>query len=75
MCKENTAPEEMDIATADNNDVSRYKVREQAFFLGFESLFSDTDIDEIADNAGDARDDMLSGDAISLGAQSFAVLK
>ena len=65
MCKENTAPEEMDIATADNNDVSRYKVREQAFFLGFESLFSDTDIDEIADNAGDARDDMLSGDAIS----------
>ena len=65
MCKENTAPEEMDTATADNNDVSRYKVREQAFFLGFESLFSDTDIDEIADNAGDARDDMLSGDAIS----------
>lgn len=65
MCKENTAPEEMDIATADNNDVSRYKVREQAFLLGFESLFSDTDIDEIADNAGDARDDMLSGDAIS----------
>lgn len=64
MCKENTAPEEMDIATADNNDVSRYKVREQAFLLGFESLFSDTDIDEIADNAGDARDDMLSGDAI-----------
>ncbi len=65
MCKENTAPEEMDIATADNNDVSRYKVREQAFLLGFESLFSDTDIDEIADNAVDARDDMLSGDAIS----------
>jgi len=65
MCKENTAPEEMDIASADNNDVSRYKVREQAFLLGFESLFSDTDIDEIADNAGDARDDMLSGDAIS----------
>ena len=65
MCKENTAPEEMNIATADNNDVSRYKVREQAFLLGFESLFSDTDIDEIADNAGDARDDMLSGDAIS----------
>lgn len=65
MCKENTAPEEMDIASADSNDVSRYKVREQAFLLGFESLFSDTDIEEIADNAGDARDDMLSGDAIT----------
>lgn len=65
MCKENTAPEEMEIVTEDNKDVSRYKVREQAFFLGFESLFSDTGIDEIADNAGDARDDMLSGDAIS----------
>ena len=46
------------------NDVSRYKVREQAFFLCFESLFSDTDIDELADNAGDARDDFLSDYAI-----------
>lgn len=31
------------------NDISRYKMREQAFFLCFESLFSDSDIDELAD--------------------------
>lgn len=42
------------------NDISRYKMREQAFFLCFESLFSDSDIDELADNAGDARDEFLS---------------
>lgn len=47
------------------NDISRYKMREQAFFLCFESLFSDADIDEIADNAGDARDEFLSDYAIS----------
>lgn len=46
------------------NDISRYKMREQAFFLCFESLFSDSDIDEIADNAGDARDEFLSDYAI-----------
>ena len=32
--------------TAENrNDISRYKMREQAFFLCFEMLFSDTDVD------------------------------
>lgn len=46
------------------NDISRYKMREQAFFLCFEMLFSDTDIDELADNAGDARDEFLSDYAI-----------
>lgn len=46
------------------NDISRYKMREQAFFLCFESLFSDSDIDELADNAGDARDEFLSDYAI-----------
>ena len=46
------------------NDMSRYKMREQAFFLCFESLFSDSDIDELADNAGDARDEFLSDYAI-----------
>ncbi len=46
--------------TAENrNDISRYKMREQAFFLCFEMLFSDTDIEELADNAGDARDEFL----------------
>ena len=57
MCQENKTPER-------NNRVSRYKIREQAFFLIFESLFSDTDIDEIADNAGDARDEFLCKEAI-----------
>ncbi len=47
------------------NEISRYKMREQAFLLCFESLFSDTDIDELADNAGDARDEFLSDYAIS----------
>ena len=51
--------------TAENrNDISRYKMREQAFFLCFEMLFSDTDIDELADNAGDARDEFLSDYAL-----------
>ncbi|WP_407383989.1 transcription antitermination factor NusB [Ruminococcus sp.] len=47
------------------NHVSRYKMREQAFFLCFESLFSDAEIDELADNAGDARNEFLSDYAIS----------
>lgn len=52
-------------AVSDNrNEISRYKMREQAFILCFESLFSDTDIDELADNAGDARDEFLSDHAI-----------
>ena len=57
MCKEDITPEQ-------KNEVSRYKIREQAFILGFESLFSDTDIDELADNAGDARDEFISDTAI-----------
>ena len=56
MCDNNNTP--------DANKVSKYKIREQAFFLCFESLFSDTDIDELADNAGDARDEFLSNEAI-----------
>ena len=52
--------------TADNrNEISRYKMREQAFFLCFEMLFSDTDIEELADNAGDARDEFLCDYALS----------
>lgn len=46
------------------NAISRYKKREQAFILSFESLFSDTDIDELADNAVDSSDDYLSDYAI-----------
>ena len=32
------------------NNISRYKMREQAVLLVFERLFSDTELDEIADN-------------------------
>ena len=65
MCEEmktmeNEAPE----TGAGRNKISRYKMREQAFFLCFESLFSDTEIDELADNAGDARDELMSDYAI-----------
>lgn len=46
------------------NSISRYKMREQAFILSFESLFSDTDIDELIDNASDARDVFVSDYAV-----------
>lgn len=47
------------------NSISRYKKREQAFILSFETLFSDTDIDELADNAVDSNDEYLSEYAVS----------
>ncbi len=47
------------------NSISRYKKREQAFVLSFETLFSDTDIDELADNAVDSSDEFLSEYAIT----------
>ena len=59
MCEDNNT------ANQARNDISRYKMREQAFILCFESLFSDADIDELADNAGDARDEFLSDYAIN----------
>lgn len=46
------------------NAISRYKKREQAFILSFETLFSDTDIDELADNAVDSNDEYLSDYAV-----------
>jgi len=46
------------------NDISRYKMREQAVLLSFERLFSDSDIDEIADNIIDSRDEYYSDYAI-----------
>ncbi|MBQ3330752.1 MAG: transcription antitermination factor NusB [Ruminococcus sp.] len=58
MCEDNTKRPE------NRNDISRYKKREQAFFLCFEALFTEADVDEIADNAGDARDEFLSDYAI-----------
>lgn len=56
---------ESERSSGSRNDISRYKMREQAFILCFESLFSDADIDELADNAGDARDEFLSDHAIN----------
>nr|WP_316613738.1 transcription antitermination factor NusB [uncultured Ruminococcus sp.] len=56
--------EEINAMSKERNNISRYKKREQAFLLCFESLFSDADIDELADNAGDARDEFLSDYAI-----------
>lgn len=47
------------------NSISRYKMREQAFILCFEMLFSDTDIDEIADNTLDSREIELSDYALN----------
>lgn len=46
------------------NSISRYKKREQAFILSFETLFSDTDIDELADNAVDSSDEFMSDYAV-----------
>lgn len=57
MCENTPTPE-------NKNEISRYKMREQAFILCFEALFSDTDIDELADNAGDARDVFVSDYAV-----------
>ena len=57
MCDNNNINEE-------RNKISRYKMREQAFILCFEMLFSDCDVDELADNAGEARDEFLSDYAL-----------
>ncbi len=48
------------------NSISRYKMREQAVLLVFEKSFSDTDIDELADNLIDSRDVYLSDYAINI---------
>lgn len=54
-----------DNASAKRNNISRYKMREQAVLLTFERLFSDTDLDEIADNIIDSRDEYYSDYAIT----------
>ena len=65
--EKNAPVSESDASAAEKkrNSVSRYKQREQAFILCFESLFSDTDIDELAENAGEARDVFVSDYALS----------
>lgn len=70
MCDNNevndvlSSEDEMKEKINERNNISRYKMREQAFILSFETLFSDTDIDELIDNAGDARDEFISDYAI-----------
>ncbi len=44
--------------------ISRYKKREQTFLIVFESLFSDTSVDEIADNFTDSTAQFYSDEAI-----------
>ncbi len=62
---EETVSEQMQEDKAKNrNNISRYKMREQAVLLTFEKLFSDTDVDEIADNIVDSRDEFYSDYAI-----------
>ncbi len=57
--------EQMQEDKANNrNNISRYKMREQAVLLTFESLFSDTELDEIAENIIDSRDEYYSDYAI-----------
>lgn len=53
-------------AFENRNNISRYKKREQAVLLSFERLFSDTDIDEIADNIIDSRNEYYSDYAIEI---------
>ena len=64
MITDNAAENTDEVSRENRNKISRYKKREQAFILCFESLFSDTDIDELVDNADDARDEFLSDYAI-----------
>ncbi len=61
MCEVENAVENKNVKP---NAISRYKKREQAFILSFETLFSDTDIDELADNAIDSNDEYLSDYAV-----------
>lgn len=69
---ENTEEVSDTIATPDSeiyenrNNISRYKKREQAVLLTFEKLFSDADIDEIADNIIDSRDEYYSDYAVEV---------
>ncbi len=63
LTAEASAPE--DAAYTNRNSISRYKMREQAVLLVFERLFSDTDLDEIADNIIDSRNEYYSDYAIN----------
>lgn len=64
----NTTPAEDEAVKQEDlnahNKISRYKKREQTFLIVFESLFSDTSVDEIADNFTDSTAQFYSDDAI-----------
>ena len=64
----NTTPEENEAEVKKDlnayNKISRYKKREQTFLIVFESLFSDTDVQEIADNFTDSTAQFYSDEAI-----------
>lgn len=64
----NTTPEENEAEVKEDlnayNKISRYKKREQTFLIVFESLFSDTDVQEIADNFTDSTAQLYSDEAI-----------
>ncbi len=71
---ENTAPQntendgmekETNVLFDNRNNISRYKMREQTVLLVFESLFGEGDIDEIADNIIDSRDEYYCDYAIN----------
>lgn len=65
MCQQNNTLLNETTENQNVNDISRYKSREQAFLLYFESLFSPDDIEEIADNAIDGRDLVFSDYALN----------
>ena len=64
----NTTPEENEAEVKKDlnayNKISRYKKREQTFLIVFESLFSDTDVQEIADDFTDSTAQFYSDEAI-----------
>lgn len=61
---ENETIEMENLNYENRNKISRYKMREQTVLLVFERLFTDSDIDEIADNTIDSRDEYLCDYAI-----------
>lgn len=62
--EENTSDNNISDSYKNRNNISRYKMREQAVLLTFEHLFSDAEFEEIADNIIDSRDEYYSDYAI-----------
>ncbi len=60
----NKAENTVENKNSNHNAISRYKKREQAFILSFETLFSDTDIEELVDNCVDSNGEQMSDYAV-----------